>query len=208
MKVKVCGMSEIGNILELVKLPVDLMGFIFYSASPRAADPEDRELVRLIRQLDVETVGVFVDENPVVIERIATRLNLDVIQLHGKESPEYCGEFKTKYKIIKMISVGTDGALPDLAAYIGNVDWFLFDTRSNVPGGSGQKFNWDLLTTYRLPVPFLLSGGIGPGDEPMLRQIGVPQFLGIDVNSRFEIKPGLKDIHLLHTFIENIKWND
>jgi phosphoribosylanthranilate isomerase len=205
MILKVCGMREPHNIREVLALPVDILGLIFYSASPRAIDPSNDDLARFIKQLNVQTAGVFVDEDIHTVWAIARRFRLDIVQLHGQESPHYCAELKQGYRVIKSVSVGSDIEVSYLESYLGSVDWFLFDTRSGAPGGSGKKFNWDLLTQYTLDVPFFLSGGIGPEDGRLIAGIPFAQFMGIDVNSRFEISPGFKDAHLLRTLIEDIK---
>ncbi len=158
-------------------------------------------------------VGVFVDDMP---QNIVTRVynyNLDYIQLHGNEPRETCEnlratidpDIKKGIKIIKAISVSTAGDILKYKEYVGAVDLFLFDTKTLLAGGSGKQFDWTVLQAYDGDVPFLLSGGIGPEDAERIKEFHHPKCIGIDLNSKFEIEPGLKDVSKLKEFLEKIK---
>ena len=205
MLVKVCGMREPENIEQVAQLGVDMMGFIFYPKSPRyvsqAVDrsDSDRKVCR---------VGVFVNDSiPDMVDRIHS-ISLNAVQLHGGESREVCEQLREangEIKIIKAISVSDAGDIQKYKEYVGAVDYFLFDTKCKTVGGSGQQFDWQVLENYDGDVPFILSGGIGPEDVERIRNFHHPKCIGIDLNSKFELKPGLKDVEKLNTFLENIE---
>jgi phosphoribosylanthranilate isomerase len=206
IKVKVCGMKDPGNLKEVSETGPDYVGFIFYPGSPRyiGEDP-DRSLFQNVPSR-IFKVGVFVDEEPGRVLDIALFAGLDLVQLHGNESPAYCsGMHSAGLQTMKTFSVGEDFHFDDLRAYLGGCDYFLFDTKSDKRGGSGKKFNWNLLSGYRLDKPFFLSGGIGPEDAGSVSNLSNSRFFGVDVNSRFEMAPGIKDVALLKTFIDTVK---
>ncbi len=205
MIIKVCGMREPDNIRQLSELQADFLGLIFYVQSPRAVDPEDNALAETLSGLSVPTAGVFVDSEPSRILATAHRFKLNMIQLHGDESPAVCEILRKDFQVVKAFCVGEDIDPGKLLDYADVADWFLFDTRSSVRGGSGKKFNWNILNASKIPLPFLISGGIGPGDVQRIKEINLKNFLGIDVNSRFEIRPGLKNIELLKSFILKLR---
>ena len=154
-------------------------------------------------------MGVFVDAAlPEILEAV-NDFRLDVIQLHGHETPETITALKEvldpSIRIVKSLSVKDSGDLEQTSAYEGVCDAFLFDTKGKLPGGNGQQFDWNVLRHYQGKLPFLLSGGIGPGDAQRIREFDVPGCLGIDLNSRFETAPGLKDADALKTFIQTIR---
>jgi len=195
-------MRESQNISDLLKLQPDFIGFIFYPKSKRFMnlDLPDIDFGNTLK------TGVFVDENIDKVLEIAQTYRLDVLQLHGKESPEYSQILKQKsYKIIKVFSVGNNFDFKQCVDYDKIADYFLFDTQGKLPGGNGQLFNWDLLSGYKLRIPFLLSGGIGLAHLPALKTFSHPQLAGIDVNSGFEIHPGYKNINELKTFFNEIR---
>lgn len=209
MMIKVCGMRDAENIrkveqLSIVKcqLSINWMGFIFWSKSSRYVSERPAYLPTRCKR-----VGVFVDEDIETVKRIADEYALDFIQLHGHESPEYCAQLNG-LKMIKAISVSGRDDIATYKAYEGLVDYFLFDTKCPSVGGSGQQFDWKVLSAYDGNTPFLLSGGIGPDDAKVLTSRLSPltskKCVGIDLNSRFEIAPGLKDINKLKTFIESL----
>ncbi len=196
--VKVCGMREAENIREVEALGIDLMGFIFWPKSSRYVSERPAYL-----PTNCKRVGVFVDEDIETVKRIADDYALDFIQLHGHESADYCAQLKD-IKLIKAISVSGQDDIATYNTYEGLVDYFLFDTKCPSVGGSGQQFDWTVLSAYDDNTPFLLSGGIGPDDAEHLRTFHHGKCVGIDLNSRFEIAPGLKDINKLKTFIESL----
>lgn len=203
MKLKICGMKQPENILEVGTLLPDYMGFIFYEKSTRYFDGALPQLPESIKK-----VGVFVNES---IENIIQKINqykLQAIQLHGQETAEFIQELKTKInssiEIIKVFSVGTQFNFQQLEPYEQICDFFLFDTQGKLPGGNGTTFNWDLLEKYPSTKPFFLSGGIGVEEIENLKKINVPLY-ALDVNSKFEIEPGLKNKELLYRFMKNLK---
>lgn len=203
MIIKICGMREEKNIRQLEKLDIDWMGFIFYADSPRYAGKKLKYLPSRIKK-----VGVFVDQNPQIIRERAEVNHLDAIQLHGSEPPWYCLNLQQEgYKIIKTFGIDKDGFIPNaqLHAYKGKCDYFLFDTKTELHGGSGKKFNWDKLKNYQGETPFILSGGISPEDVDEIKSFRHPKFAGIDINSRFEVAPAIKDIEAIKNFIMQLR---
>ena len=205
MFVKVCGMREPENIEKVVQLGVDMMGFIFYPKSPRFAS---QSVARTAADKNVCRVGVFVNESVELISDKILQFDLNAVQLHGNESRELCEQLHEQnglLKVIKAISVSTAGDIQKYKEYVGAVDYFLFDTKCKTVGGSGQQFDWQVLENYDGDVPFILSGGIGPEDVERIRNFHHPKCIGIDLNSKFEMEPGLKDVEMLKTFLENIE---
>ena len=205
MLVKVCGMREPKNIEKVAQLGVDMMGFIFYPKSPRFAF---QSVDRTAADKNVCRVGVFVNESVELISDKIQLFDLNAVQLHGNESRELCEQLHEQnglLKVIKAISVSTAGDIQKYKEYVGAVDYFLFDTKCKTVGGSGQQFDWQVLENYDGDVPFILSGGIGPEDVERIRNFHHPKCIGIDLNSKFEMEPGLKDVEMLKTFLENIE---
>lgn len=205
MLVKVCGMREPENIEKVAQLGVDMMGFIFYPKSPRFAS---QSVDRTAADKNVCRVGVFVNESVELISDKIQLFDLNAVQLHGNESRELCEQLHDQnglLKVIKAISVSTAGDIQKYKEYVGAVDYFLFDTKCKTVGGSGQQFDWQVLENYDGDVPFILSGGIGPEDVERIRNFHHPKCIGIDLNSKFEMEPGLKDVEMLKTFLENIE---
>lgn len=205
MLVKVCGMREPENIEKVAQLGVDMMGFIFYPKSPRFAS---QSVARTAADKDVCRVGVFVNESVELISDKILQFDLNAVQLHGNESRELCEQLHEQnglLKVIKAISVSTAGDIQKYKEYVGAVDYFLFDTKCKTVGGSGQQFDWQVLENYDGDVPFILSGGIGLEDVERIRNFHHPSCIGIDLNSKFEMEPGLKDVEMLKTFLENIE---
>ena len=203
MIIKVCGMREPANIRAVEALGIDLMGFIFWSPSSRYVGEKPSYLPERCRR-----VGVFVDAAPEDILAAVQDFRLDVLQLHGHETPEAIAALKERLpavRVVKSLAVKGPEDLAQTAAYEGVCDAFLFDTKGKLPGGNGQQFDWSVLRQYTGRIPFLLSGGIGPGDEARIRAFDVPGCIGIDLNSRFETAPGRKDMEALRTFIETIR---
>lgn len=197
-------MRDPENIREAEKLAIDLMGFIFWHKSSRNVSEMPSYLPT--RQ---KRVGVFVDADIKEVTEKAKEYALDLIQLHGKETPDYiqrlrslyplCGDHATP--IIKALNIADTEDLAQTAQYEGIVDYFLFDTKSKLVGGNGTQFDWSVLQAYQGDTPFILSGGIGPDDAEKVKNFQHPMCAGIDLNSRFETAPALKDIQLLNHFI-------
>jgi len=202
LKIKVCGMKFTQNREAVEKLPVDFLGFIFYPKSKRFVGENTEP--GLFHSAKTK-VAVFVNENAFEILGLAKNLGFDYVQLHGKENSKTCQLLRKQgLKVIKAFNLNEDFDFSSLNAYEKSVDYFLFDTKSDLPGGSGKKFNWEILEKYQGNVPFFLSGGIGPDDAEAIRKLEHPQFLGIDLNSGFEDEPGVKNIEKLEKFITNI----
>ena len=198
MIIKVCGMREAENIREVEALGIDLIGFIFWEKSSRYISKRPAYLPTKCKR-----VGVFVDEDIESVKRIADDYALDYIQLHGHESSDYCAQLQGLH-LIKAISVSSRNDIATYKTYEGLVEYFLFDTKCPSVGGSGQQFDWSVLSAYDGSTPFLLSGGIGPDDAERIKSFHHPQCIGIDLNSRFELAPGLKDVIKLQAFIKEL----
>ncbi len=203
MIIKVCGMRDEENIRKLEQLNIDWMGFVFYSHSQRYVGKKIKYLPSHIKK-----IGVFVNQNPQVIRERASDNHLNIIQLHGSEPPWYCINLKEEgYKIIKSFGIDKDGFIPNaqLHAYEGKCDYYLFDTKTELYGGSGEKFNWSKLAGYQGETPFILSGGISPEDVERIKSFSHPKFAGIDINSRFEVSPAVKNIEAIEIFIKQLR---
>ena len=204
-------MRDPENIRQVATLGVDWMGFIFYSRSPRSISGEQayadlQNFQFSIFNFQLKRVGVFVNASPEEIMEIALCFKLDYLQLHGDESPEFCHTLQKRgYAIIKAISVASEDDLEQTAAYDGRIDYFLFDTKCSGYGGSGKQFDWSVLAAYQGQIPFLLSGGLNPDSVSTLKHFHHPKFAGIDLNSGFEIEPGIKDVEKLSPFIKSLK---
>ena len=196
-------MREADNIREVETLGIDMMGFIFWPKSSRYVSQRPDYLPKRVKR-----VGVFVDEDPEQVKRLADDYGLDYIQLHGHETPEVISYLRTPAlphpRIIKAFNISTAEDLLQTQPYEGLVDGFLFDAKGKSVGGNGEKFNWGVLDAYQGNTPFLLSGGIGPDDAERVNAFYHPKCIGIDLNSRFELAPGLKDIAKLKEFISNL----
>lgn len=200
---KICGMKH--NITEVAELQPDYLGFIFYDKSPRFFDAEE------IPQLPegIKKVGVFVDEKISKVIELTEKYSLDIIQLHGNESKEYVLDLQwylvfSKTLVWKVFSIDDNFDFNQLSIFENKVDKFLFDTKGKTKGGNGFAFNWEILKNYTLKKPFILSGGIGLDQVDSLKELlktDLPIY-GIDVNSKFEIEPGLKNVAALKKFMD------
>ncbi|TQO35844.1 phosphoribosylanthranilate isomerase [Arenibacter algicola] len=209
MKLKVCGMKL--NTLEVATLDPDYLGFIFWEPSKRYFDGNIPKLPASIKK-----VGVFVDAPLEEIRKKVKEYSLQAVQLHGKESPEFCSDLKkstsdrskaleeNSLEIIKVFSIKDDFDFSNLAPYENVCDFFLFDTKGKLPGGNGFTFSWEVLKNYPSSKPYFLSGGIGLDEIEKIREFQQrPESKychAIDVNSKFESEPGLKDIDKLKEF--------
>lgn len=200
-------MRDSRNIQDLIKLDPDFMGFIFYPPSPRNAIGIERKILEMIPER-IKKVGVFVDSPLDFILDTASFYGIGTVQLHGYENRDFCINLKSRgYTVIKAIKIGSDTSnlFDETEEFDGVVDLFLFDTAGAQAGGTGIKFNWDILAGYSSDTPFLLSGGIGPDDISLLKKFKHNKFAGIDVNSKFEISPGRKKIENLSKFIKEFR---
>ena len=220
--IKVCGLRDGENIRQVAALGVDWIGLIFWPHSPRYVSmiPSNAGIipdrVSDIGEFKAKRVGVFVDPTAQDVITRVVNFQLDLIQLHGHETPTFIRNLRHTLadirlvKVIKAISVSSRDDIAAYKDYADCVDYFLFDTKCKTVGGSGEQFDWSVLEAYDGDIPFLLSGGIGPDDAERVRNFHHPQCIGIDLNSRFESEPGFKDVAALRQFInqlnrENVK---
>jgi phosphoribosylanthranilate isomerase len=204
MKIKVCGLKYPENIEDVAALMPDYMGFICYAPSPRYATDLQIETLASLPDTIYKT-AVFVNEDAETIARLTATYNFDTIQLHGNEDPEFCDSLRNTAIIIKAFGLDENFDFEQLDKFDESVDYFLFDTKTEKHGGSGQTFNWSLLDKYKLNIPFFLSGGLSLENLETIKSITHPQFYGVDLNSKFEIEPGLKDISKLEKAFDILK---
>jgi len=194
-------MKHAANIAAVAELHPDYLGFIFYSKSPRFISEVSAELIKYIPS-SIKTTGVFVDEDIETVKAYIFKYNLKAVQLHGKESEAYCREIKlTGVAVIKAFGIGENFDFSQLSTYLAVVDYFLFDTQTPQHGGSGKVFDWKLLANYTLDKPYLLSGGIDLNHAEHIKEINDPRLHAVDINSKFEVEPGLKDAGKIEKFI-------
>ncbi len=199
MILKVCGMRNDKNLLALQEVHPDWIGLIFHPRSPRYVER------RIDHPGDSRLIGVFVDAELEFIQQKVIDFRLDGVQLHGSESPEFCRQFfDLGLLTLKAFSIGSTFSFPDIEKYEGSCHYYLFDTKGEQPGGTGLRFDWKLLDEYRLDTPFLLSGGIGPESVTEIREFRHERLAGVDINSRFEDGPAMKNIHKIKTFRDAI----
>lgn len=197
---KVCGMTQGDNIRQVEALGIDLMGFIFYEKSPRCVHEVPDYL-----PLHAQRVGVFVNASFAEITAKAEAFGLTYIQLHGGESPQQCEQLKEAgFKVIKAFSIASEEDLNATTNYQEVCDYFLFDTKTPAYGGSGQSFNWDILSHYQGTTSFLLSGGIGLESVEALKRFSHPALAGYDLNSKFEVVPGVKEVDKVLSFFSSL----
>lgn len=229
MIIKVCGMRDPENIRAVEQLDIDWMGFVFWPESPRFVkmlhsragiipdyNPLPGEHTKKMQPSNgkkPKRVGVFVDDMPQNIVTRVYNFDLDIVQLHGQENKVMIDnlrrtldpDIRPGVKIMKAISVAGKEDVAKYKEYEGAVDFFLFDTRCDSVGGGGKKFQWDILEAYDGETPFLLSGGIGPDDVDAVKAFHHPMCIGIDINSKFETEPGVKDVNAITQFIQKIR---
>lgn len=197
LKIKVCGMREAENIRQLEILHPDYIGFIFYPASKRYAGRYAAEAAVKLNE-KIKKTGVFVNASAEEIAKKIDAYGLNAIQLHGSEDAVFCSQMKNSgVEVIKAFGIDEDFNFNSLKAYTNAVDFFLFDTKTNAYGGSGQTFNWDYLKKYTLGKPYFLSGGLSLDNLREIKNIQDGRLYALDLNSRFETAPGLKDIEKL-----------
>ena len=210
MKLKVCGLTKINQIQELISLNVDFLGFIFYEKSPRYVlhHLSLKEISEINHQ---GKVGVFVNESIKAIVEITTESQLDIIQLHGNENEKFILQLKqilgNNIKIIKVIRIGNqsfDELQKTINQQPSTVNYLLFDTDSKAFGGTGKTFDWQILNEIEIPIPYFLSGGISLENIHQLSTIN-QQPLALDINSKFEIEPGIKNLEKIKIFKSLLK---
>lgn len=202
MLLKVCGITREEDLQQITDLGIGYCGFIFYEKSPRyVADKLSAGNVRKFSG-KIKKTGVFVNASREDIMRRVKEYELDLVQLHGEESPEFCGEVRSFIPVMKAFRITEEFDIEkELVPYREKADYFLFDAPGKIYGGHGITFNWNKLPEYRMDIPFFLSGGISPEHAPAIRQLDHPRLFATDINSRFETKPGEKDINKVKQFL-------
>jgi phosphoribosylanthranilate isomerase len=211
MRIKVCGMTSTEQVLQLDEMGVEFAGFIYYPKSPRYVhrfmpSPE----IKKIKGKGINKVGVFVNATVEEVLGAVDDCGLYIVQLHGDETPKYCEKIANYVTVVKAFRLREDdNVLWKVKDYMDIADMFLFDTEGAGYGGTGKKFNWNTLKGLNIGKPFFLSGGIGPDDIEKLHEFTqdpvAKDLFSIDVNSRFETSPGIKDMDKLREFITAVK---
>ncbi len=211
MRIKVCGMTKAEQVLQLDELGVEFAGFIFYPKSPRyVLSHMSKEQLKKLKGKHINKVGVFVNTPVEEVLQLVDACGLYLVQLHGDENPRYCEQIANYVTVVKAFRLreGED-ILWRAKDYQDAADMFLFDTEGAGYGGTGKKFNWDILKGGNVRKPFFLSGGIQPEDVELLKafeQESVAKDLfAVDINSKFELAPGLKDMDKIQTFVKALK---
>ncbi len=208
MNIKVCGITTKKQLEQLEGLNIAFAGFIFHEDSPRFAGEKLADVDLTEMDLDIKKVGVFVDKDYEDVMEMVEKYELDMVQLHGNESPALCKELSEDTEVIKAFKIDeTIESIDKLVAPYDDVcDYYLFDTASSESnGGTGKKFDWNKLKNAKIEKPFFLSGGISPEDAALVKQFKHPDFFGIDINSKFEKEPGVKDMGLVLGFLKDLK---
>ncbi|CAN5315200.1 phosphoribosylanthranilate isomerase [soil metagenome] len=207
MKIKVCGITLAGQLQELDQSGVDYAGLIFYDKSPRHVLPKLRSKEILNLNLSLKKVGVFVNETVDNILDQVEIYGLDMVQLHGYETPSMCKMLKKEVCVMKVFHINDKSSPVDwlVQPYQDVCQYFLFDhATGNSYGGTGSRFNWALLKEADIGKEFFLSGGISPDSFENIRDFQHPYFFGIDINSRFETAPGIKDMEAVKDFVKEV----
>lgn len=208
MKIKVCGNTVVTQVKEMDEIPIDYAGFIFYKSSPRYVGEKMQIMDLQNLSTKLKKVGVFVNESRDEIMRKIDDFKLDVVQLHGDETPEFCKQISDHISVIRAFRISEKQADVDwmIKDFEEVCDYYLFDKESkSVYGGSGEKFDWNLLQHAAIGKQFFIGGGISQNDVATLTAFHHPFFYGIDINSRFEISPGIKDIQKVKEFVNDLK---
>ena len=216
MNIKVCGITEMKQVNQLDGLDIDFVGFIFHKESPRYIGDKISKSDLRKSDLDLKKVGVFVNPEMIDVLDAIDDYKLDVVQLHGDESPEMCEDLSSEVEVIKAFRIsGNENIDKLIAAYDAVCDYYLFDTKAyssplgggweGAFGGSGVQFDWDVLKKAKIEKPFFLSGGIGVEDAVKVRGFSHPDFFGVDINSKFETAPGVKDMGAILKFMQALK---
>jgi phosphoribosylanthranilate isomerase len=208
MNIKVCGITEMKQLNQLDGLDIDFAGLIFYKESPRYIGEKIPKKELKKADLDLKKVGVFVNPEMIEVLDAIDDYGLDAVQLHGNESPEMCEDLSSEVEVIKVFRIKDDKVNIDklIADYDAVCDYYLFDKATDYSiGGTGQQFDWSILTKAKIEKPFFLSGGIGPEDAARVKAFKHPDFFGVDINSKFEKEPGIKDMGKVLHFRQAMK---
>lgn len=205
-KIKICGMTDPGNVEAICLLQPDFLGYIFYSRSLRFVGKDPDPAIFSNVPGSIERVAVFVNEHLERMIEIMARYHIHMVQLHGMEPPETCAALKSiGKKVIKVFPADQADNASLMEQYSRCSDYFLFDTPVKTYGGSGRKFDWDVLKKLDTKKPFFLSGGIGVKDAGVIKSLSIPKMHAVDINSRFETEPGIKDIKKVEEFIKSVR---
>lgn len=208
MNIKVCGITEFKQLQQLDGLDIDYAGLIFYKDSPRyIGDKLSKKDVKNA-DFDLKKTGVFVNPEMIDVLDAIDDYGLEVVQLHGEESPEMCEDLSSEVEVIKVFRIKDNKVDIDalVADYDAVCDYYLFDKATDYSiGGTGEQFDWNILTRAKIEKPFFLSGGISVDDAVKLKNFKHPDFFGVDINSRFEKSPGIKDMGLVLQFKQALK---
>jgi phosphoribosylanthranilate isomerase len=208
MRIKVCGMTEPAQVDELADMGVTFAGFIFYPKSPRYVFKQ-MTTTQIRKVNNINKVGVFVNASVDEVLHMVDECRLQMVQLHGDETPKYCEKIADYVSVVKAFRLSDNDNIPWMTRpYMEMCDMFMFDTIGAGYGGTGKKFEWGQLKSESIGKPFFLSGGIEPGDEDKLKEFAkepvAKALFAIDINSRFEISPGIKDMEKLRTFAASL----
>jgi phosphoribosylanthranilate isomerase len=210
MNIKVCGITQLKQLQQLEAMNIDFAGLIFYKESSRYM--KDKLPGKEVKgaDFDLKKVGVFVNPELIDVLDAIDEYGLDAVQLHGDEDPDICEDLSSEVEVIKAFRINDQDNLNIdklVAPYDAVCDYYLFDTAGLKEsfGGTGRQFDWNLLTKAKIEKPFFLSGGIGPEDAQKVKAFRHPDFFAVDINSKFEKEPGLKDMALLLKFLQTFK---
>lgn len=208
MQLKVCGITQLEQLLALQEIGVDYAGLIFYEGSPRFIGAHNFD-ASILKQNDIriKRIGVFVNAKEDEILKAVDEWKLEMVQLHGEESPVFCEKISNHVKTIKAFRVKEEESLAyKVAPYENAVEYYLFDAMGKQYGGTGNKFDWKVITEANIQKPFFLSGGLGPDDAADIQAFSQSNSncFAIDVNSRFEVKPGIKNLEIVKNFAERL----
>ncbi len=208
MNTKVCGITQLKQLQQLDGLDIDFAGLIFFKDSPRYVGDKIKGDDLKNSDFDLKKVGVFVNADYDEIMKVVEDYGLDVVQLHGDESPDLCEELSEDVEVIKAFKVKDSKVSIDemVADYDEVCDYYLFDTASSeMEGGTGKQFDWKVLSKAKIEKPFFLSGGIGVDDVAQVKNFKHPDYYAVDINSKVEKEPGVKDMGLVLQFRQGLK---
>ena len=210
MNIKVCGITQFKQLQQLEALNIDYAGLIFYKDSPRYMGDKITGKQVKDADFDIKKVGVFVNPGYSELLEAIDEYGLDIVQLHGNETPEMCEELSAEVEVIKAFRIAGEKSInidEMVADYDEVCDYYLFDTAGLKEsfGGTGQQFDWGILKKAKIEKPFFLSGGIGPDDAQKVKGFNHPDFFAVDINSKFELSPGLKDMAAILKFLQGFK---
>jgi phosphoribosylanthranilate isomerase len=208
MRIKVCGMTQMEQVVQLSEMGVAFAGFIFYPKSPRYVF-RDMTTSQIRRLNNINKVGVFVNASIEEVLHLVDECRLQVVQLHGDESPRYCEKIADYVSVVKAFRLSDHDSVDwTIKPYVEACDMFMFDTMGAGYGGTGKKFDWSVLQDSTIEKPFFLSGGIEPGDEEKLKAFAAEpvasSLFAVDINSKFETRPGVKDLDKVKNFCKNL----